>query len=60
MYLEVGVFEIERQLESFALNRARKGCRNIQIQSIAKFVALRGAAGLNSGGQIASVVPPKA
>src|SRR5580704_16534009 len=60
MHLQIRVFDVERQRESFALDRARQRRRNVEIERIAELVSLGGPAGLNAGGKIARIVASKA
>ena len=59
MHLQVGVFDVERQGEPFALDRARERGGDVEIQRVAKLVGFRRAAGLDAGRQIARIMPPK-
>ena len=60
MHLQVFVVDIQRQREAFALNRAREGCGDVEIQRVAEFISLRCAAGFDSGGEIARIVASEA
>src|ERR1043166_6708851 len=59
MILQVGVFNIQRQIQPLALNCTRWRRRDVEVERVAEFVVLRGATGFDSRGQIASVVPPE-
>ena len=51
---------IQRQIESFALDRVEKRRGDIEVQRVAKLIWLRSAAGLDAGRQIARIVAPEA
>ena len=59
MHLQVGILNIQRQFETLALNGARKRCRDVQVQRIAKFIAPRRSAGFDAGGHVAGVMAAK-
>src|SRR6185437_8437366 len=60
MHLQIFVVDVQRKREAFALNRARERGSDVEIQSIAKFVGLRSATGLDAGGEIARIVTSEA
>ena len=60
VHAQIRVLHIERHLGALAANGGEQRFADIQVQHVAELVQLGGARGFNSGGQIASVVPPKA
>ena len=60
MHLQIGVFNVERKREPFALNRTRKGRGDVEVQSVAKLVGLGRSAGFDAGREITRVMPSKA
>src|SRR5271165_512008 len=60
MHLQVGILDVQRQAEPFALNRIRQGRGDVEIQGVAELVGLRRPAGLDAGGEIASIVTSEA
>ncbi len=56
VYVEIGIFQLNRDLEPLPLNGRRERLADIQIEGIAEFVELGGAAGFDSGGQVARIV----
>ena len=59
MDVEVGVLDVQGQLEPLALDRAGEGCCYVEVQSVAKLVQLGSAAGLDAGRHVAGVVAAK-
>src|SRR6266496_827599 len=60
MHLQVGVLDVQWQVQALALNGARQGRRDVEIECVAELILPRGAAGFDAGGHIARVVSPKA
>src|SRR5208337_5105410 len=60
MHLQVAVLDIERQVQTLALDGARERGGNVEIERVAEFVRLGGAAGLDSSSQVAGVVAAEA
>jgi hypothetical protein len=56
MHLEVAVLDVQRQVQTFALDCARQRGGDVEIQRVAEFVCLRCTAGLDAGGLVACVV----
>src|SRR5271157_4937764 len=60
MHLEVAVLDVERQVQALALDGAGKRGGDVEIERVAEFVRLGGAAGLDSCSQVAGVVTTEA
>ena len=60
MHMQVAVFEVERQRNAFARDRRVQRRRRVQVDRVAELILLRGAAGLDSGSEMPSVMPTKA
>ena len=60
MHLQVGIFDIQRELHTLALNGAGERGSDVEIERVAEFVLSRCAAGLNAGRHVAGVVTSKA
>ena len=60
MHLQVAVLDIQRQVQAFALDRVRQRRGDVEVQRVAEFVGLGGAAGLDAGGLVAGVVAAEA
>ena len=56
VHAQIGVLQIERQPDSLAGNRLAQGRRGVEVEGVAKFVRLGGAAGLDSGGPMPRVM----
>ena len=56
MYVQIRILDVQRQLHTFTLNGAGERRGDVEIQRVAKSVHSLSAAGLDSSGQIASVV----
>ena len=60
MHLEIAIFNVQWDLKPFPLNRVRQGSRDVEIQCVAKFVALGCTTGFDAGRGIARVVATEA
>src|SRR5438309_673815 len=60
VYLQIGILDVERQLESLALNRTGERAGDIEIECVAEFVDLGSSAGLDSRRQVAGIVAAEA
>ncbi len=60
MHLQVGIFDVKRQRQAFALDGAGERGRDVEIERIAEFIESRSAAGFDAGGQIARIVTAEA
>src|SRR6516162_9253521 len=60
MHLQVTVFNIQREVQSFALNCVGESGGYIEIQRVAEFISLGRPAGFDSGCGVASIVAAKA
>ena len=60
MHLEVAVLDVEREAQSFALDGAGERGGDVKVQGVAELVGLGGAAGLDAGGLVASIVAAEA
>ena len=60
MDLQVAIFEIQGEPKAFALNRARECRGDVEVQRVAEFVLLGGAAGFDAGGHVAGIVASEA
>ena len=60
VHVQVFVFEIQRQLDAFALHGAEQSLADVQIHGVAEFVLFGRAGGLDAGGQIARIVRSEA
>src|SRR3989442_7696455 len=60
VYLQIRIFDVERQLESLALNRTGERAGDVEIERIAEFVDLGSSAGLDSRRQVAGIVAAEA
>ena len=58
--LQVGVFDVERQIEAFALDGAGESRGDVEVEGVAELVGFGGAAGFDAGGQVAGVVASEA
>ncbi len=60
VYVQVRVFEIERDFGTFTANGGKEGLADIEIEGIAELVLARGTGGFDAGGHVASVVAAEA
>src|SRR5437899_2369680 len=60
MNLQVGVLDIQRQREPFALDGAGECGGDVEVERVAEFVRLCRSAGLDAGGEVAGVVASEA
>src|SRR6267142_5895663 len=57
MHVQIAIFQIDRHLQSLALNRRQQGRVHIEVDRVAKLVGLARAFGFDTGGQMRGVVP---
>src|SRR4029077_10891766 len=60
MHLQVGVFNVQRQREAFALNGAGERGSDVEVERVPELVGLGGDTGFDAGGQVAGVVASEA
>src|ERR1700691_3265175 len=60
MHLQVGIFDVERQREPFALDGAGERGRDVEVESVTELVRARSAAGFNSRGEVARIMASEA
>ena len=60
MNLQIGILDVQRQLQAFALNGVGECGGDVEVQGVAEFVSSRSAAGLDSGRHVASVMAAEA
>src|SRR6266849_359113 len=60
MNLQVGVLDVQRQGEPFALDGAGECGGNVEVERVAELVRFCGTAGLYAGGEVAGVVASEA
>jgi hypothetical protein len=56
---QVLVVHVERDLQPLARERGEQGAADVEVQGVAELVFLRGAGGLDAGGEVARVVAPE-
>src|SRR5215468_7981939 len=59
MYLKIGIFNVERQFQTIALNSRRQSSGDVEVEHIAKLILLGCSTALNSCRQVARIVPAK-
>src|SRR5262249_37237055 len=59
MDLQVRVFDVERQLQPFPMDGARKRSCDVEIQRVAELVQLSRSTGLNAGRHVARIMASK-
>ena len=59
MHLQIGVFNVQRQLQAFALDGAGERGGDVEVEGIAELVGPGCAAGLDPGGKVAGVMTSK-
>src|ERR1700677_415470 len=60
MDLQIGVFDVERQREAFALDGAGERSGDVEIERVAELIGFRSPAGLDASGEVAGVVASEA
>src|SRR6185437_14938980 len=60
MHLQVRVFNIDGQVQSFTLDGGRKRFSNVEVQRVAKLVRLGSAAGFDAGSKVARIMASEA
>src|SRR5579864_2076593 len=60
MHLQIGIFDVERQGEAFALNGAGERCGDVEVERVAELVGARSATRFNAGGEVAGIVASEA
>ena len=58
--LQVGIFDVERQREAFALDGAGERGGDVEVERVAELVGAGSAAGFDAGGEVAGVVASEA
>src|SRR5579884_1182899 len=60
MHMQIGIFEINRNLDAFAAKCRKQRLGDIEVQSVAELVQLTRTRRFNSGGEIPRIVPAEA
>src|ERR1700752_233940 len=59
MHLQVGVLDVERQVEPLALDCVRKRRGDVEIQRVAELIGFGRPAGFDAGREVAGVMAPE-